>query len=201
MEKGTRELINDKRLTPTMERIRSSRTQLFREKNKNDRTFIDEDNCDVSLEHENKEMYAELIDKQWYWVNGCGSCNGEGRGYGTYIECDAHDVCKRCSVSRKEIEGAVWGGSEGWVCIPCHEAEQLEIRRQAFEQFNNDMHEEHDFHYMDEIKCPHCGSKISNNDMHKSQDIECHVCKGEISLEIEYTAIYSTSIKGERVTE
>lgn len=66
------ELIKDERLTPTMERVRSGRTQMFREKNKNDRSFISKDNCDVSLEHEIKSMYAELTDGKWYWVNGIG---------------------------------------------------------------------------------------------------------------------------------
>ena len=191
-------LINDKRLTPTMDRVRSGRTQLFREKNKDDRSFIGLKNCDLSLEHENKAMYAELIEKQWYWVNGCGPCNGESRSYKTYFECDKHDVCRSCSISRKEIEGSVWGGSNGWTCKPCHEAEQLEIKRAAFEKLDGD---EPDCSYSDEIICPHCGSKISNDDIHESQDIECHVCEGEIYLEVEYTASYSTTIKGKRVTK
>lgn len=184
-----KELINDKRLTPTMKRLRSGKTQVFREKNKDD----------VILEHENKAMYAELIDGQWYWVNGCGPCNGEERGLKTYIECEIHDVCRSCEVSRKEIKGSVWGGLKGWICKPCYEAERLEIRRQVFEKFNEDKLDEHHFLYNDDIKCPHCGSEISNDDIYESQDIECEVCEGEISLEVEYAASYSTSIKGERV--
>ena len=186
-----KELIQDKRLTLTMQRWRSGRTQVFKEKNKDD----------VRLEHKNKEMYAELIDNQWYWVNGCGSCNGEGRSYKTYIECEVHDVCRSCEVGRKEIKGSVWGYSKGWMCTPCHEAEQLEIRRQAFEKFNEDKLDEHHFLYMDGIKCPHCGSEISNDDMYETQDIECSVCEGEISLEVEHSFTYSTSIKGKRITQ
>lgn len=193
------ELINDKRLTQTMGRIRQGRTQLFREKNKDDRTFVNSDNCDVSLEHEKKEMYAKLIDGQWYWVNGCAECNGDDRNWMTYVECEKHDVCSLCSIPRKEVKGnSVWGGSKGWICKPCMEAKNLERRRQAFANLDG---EEPDCSYNSEIICPHCGSKISNDDIHENQDIECHVCEGEISLEVEYTAYYSTSIKGKRITE
>ena len=198
-EKLIIELINDKRLTPTMERSRNGRIQEFREKNQDDRSSISKKNCDVSLEHENKEMYAELIDGQWYWVNGCGQCNGEERSWNTYIECEKHDVCSCCFIPRKKIKGnSVWGGNKGWTCKPCKETKDAEIRREAFEKLDG---EEPDCSYTDEIICPHCGSVISNDDLHESTDIECHVCDGEISLEVDYTASYSTSIKGERITE
>ncbi len=133
-----KKLINDKRLTPTMERVRSGRTQLFRERNKDDRSFIGSDNCDVSLQHEIKSMYAELIDGQWYWLNGCAECNGEERDWMTYIECEEHDRCRTCNTNRKDIKGSVWGGKEGWQCKPCHESEHLEIRRIAFEQLDGE---------------------------------------------------------------
>jgi hypothetical protein len=120
-------LINDSRLTPTMERTRNGRTQMFRERNKDDRSFINSENCDVELKHENKEMYAELIEDKWYWVSGCSECNGEPRG-GSYIECEKHDVCKCCGTSRKEFEGAVWGGTKGWTCFPCEEEKKLSLR-------------------------------------------------------------------------
>jgi hypothetical protein len=189
-------LINDKRLTPTMERVRSGRTQLFREINKEDRSFISSENCDVSLEHKNKEMFAELIDGQWYWINGCAECNGKPRGR-SYIECEKHDVCSCCGISRKEIKGTVWGGANGWTCKPCHEANQLKIRRKAFEELDGD---EPDCSYTDEIICPHCGSEICNEDIYENQDLECYVCEGKLSVEVEYTAHYSTSIKGSRIT-
>lgn len=192
-----RELINDKRLTPTMERVRSGRSQMFREKNNDEKSRITRD-VDVILEHENKEMYAELIDGQWYWVNGCAECNGEARDWMTYIECEKHDRCCVCSTNRKDIKGAARGGKRGWTCNSCHKAKQLEIRREAFKKFGV---KEPNCSYTDEIICPHCGSKISNDDMHEDQDIECYVCEGEISLEVGHTAYYSTSIKGKRVTK
>jgi hypothetical protein len=191
-------LINDKRLTPTMQRVRSGSTQLFREKNKNDRTFISAENCDLKLNHEDKSMYAELIGGKWYWVCGCAECNGEPRSWKTYIECEKHDVCCCCGISRKEIKGAVWGGSSGWTCKPCREAEDLEIRREAFEKLGV---EEPDCSYTDKIICPHCGSIINNDDIYESQDLECYICKGELALEVEYTAHYSTTVKGERITK
>ncbi len=184
-----------------MNRVRSGPTQIFREKNKEDREYIGDNNFDVSLKHENKQMFAELIEGEWYWVNGCAECNGEERGWKTYIECEKHDRCSVCFINRKHISGAVWGSSKGWICRPCKAAEKLEIRRQAFEEFNKSEHDDWDFTSNNEIICPHCGSEIGKDGMHESQDIECHVCEGEIILEVEYTATYSTSIKGKRVTE
>lgn len=192
------ELINDDRLTPTMERVRNGRTQMFREKNENDSTFIAIENADVILKHENKEMYAELINGQWYWLSACAECNGKERDWMSYIECEEHDVCSVCSTPRTETKGGVWGGKKGWTCRPCKEAKDLEVRREAFEKLNG---EEPDCSYMDEIICPHCGSKIHDDGLRESQDIECSVCNGEISLEVEYTLSFTTTIKGKRITK
>jgi len=192
-------LINDKRLTSTMQRIRNGSIQLFREKNNNDRSFISSENCDVSLEHENREMYAELIDEKWYWVSGCAECNGKERDWMSYIECEEHNRCRSCGTKRKDIkEDSVWGGKNGWICNSCHESERSGIRREAFAALDG---EEPDCEYCDEIICPHCGTTISNDDIHESQDLECDVCHGEISLEVDWTASYSTSIKGKRITK
>lgn len=188
--------INDIRLTSTMERVRSGSTQLFREKNPNDRTFISSDNCDVSLNHENKAMYAELIDGQWYWVNGCAECNGNARSHASYMECDVHDRCESCGITRKEITGAVWGSAVGWICKPCKKIEKDNARKAAFEKLGN---ETPDCDYRDVIICPHCGSENSNDDMYQSQDIKCYVCEGLMHVEIEYTASYTTSVLGKRI--
>ena len=125
-----------------------------------------------------REDVYKLIDGEWYWVSGCGECNGEERDWMTYIECEKHDRCSVCSKNRKDIKGPAWGGKRGWTCNSCYEFKQSEIRREAFEKLGG---EEPDCSYNDEIICPHCGSKISNDDMYESQDIECHVCYGEIS--------------------
>lgn len=192
-------LIDNSKLTPTMKIVRCGKTQLFREHNPNDRSFISEENCDLILRHQNKAMYAKLIDNQWYWVNGCGPCNGEERSWKTYIECEKHDVCRECSISRKEIKEAVHGGSNGWLCPNCMQLKKDERRREAFEKFNSDNLSQSDFNSTDEILCPHCGSPTGDEGIHESQDIECHVCEGEIHLTVEFIPYYTTTIKGKRV--
>lgn len=185
-------LIEDNRLTPTMRRSRSGRTQIFIEESSKE---------EIRLEHEKKSMYAELIDGRWYWVEGCAECKGEERDWMTYVECEEHDRCRTCGTNRKDIKGIPWGGKKGWQCQSCADARQKEIRREAFKKFNEEKPDEYDFNYMDEIKCPHCGSKLSNNDIHESQNIDCNVCEGELFVEVEYTPSYSTSIVGKRVTK
>lgn len=194
------ELLNDKRLTPTMERIRNGSVQMFRERNPDDRTFISKENADLILEHKtDRSMYAELIDGQWYWVTGCEECKGNPRNTArSYIECDKHNVCVCCGISRKDIEGSVWGGINGWTCNPCHEAEKMERRRAAFEKLNG---EEPDTTYMDSIICPHCGSEAGSEGVHEPQSMECYVCEGEFYVEVNWTPDFSTTIEGERMKE
>ena len=115
-----------------------------------------------------------------------------------FIKCEKHDVCKCCGVSRKEIIGSVWGGSKGWTCNSCKEEKDSEVRKEAFKKLDG---EEPDCTWTDEIICPHCGSRICSDDIHESQDLECYVCEGQLALEIEYTASYSTTIKGKRITK
>lgn len=191
-------LINDKRLTPTMDRVRNGATQMFREKDKNDRSFISSKNCDVSLTHENKEMYADLIDGEWYWVSGCGACLGEGRSFKTYIECEKHDICRSCGISRKDITSVAWGGRNGWQCQGCKDVDDAERRTSAFEKLDGG---EPNCLYMDNVICPHCGSELNSNGLNETQDMECYVCEGEMLLEVEHVAVYSTYVKGKRVVK
>ena len=193
-----KELINDLRLTPTMERVRSGRVQLFRERNPKDKSFINNDNADVVIQHERKEMYAKLIDGKWYWVNGCAECNGEPRDWSTYIECEDHDRCNVCETKRGDIEGTPWGRKTGWICNSCKEKEDLEIRRKAFEKLDGELP---DCLYQDDIICPHCGSELDKDEVYEDQELDCHVCGGELHLEIVNVPIYCTYVKGERITE
>ena len=149
-------LIEDPRLTPTMERLRSGSKQLFRERDPSNKEFLRSSNAEVILEHERKEMYAELIDGEWYWVSGCAACNGHTRSWKSYIECVEHDVCVSCGISRTEVVGSVWGGLEGWTCKPCKETQRLEAMAQAFEALGG---EEPDCDYRDTVICPHCGTE------------------------------------------
>lgn len=196
------EPINDDRLTPTMKRLRSGVTQQFREPKEGDLSFISSENCDVSLEHEKKSAYAELIDGKWYWVEGCAECRGEPRdNWKSYIECEEHDVCVGCGTKRVDIkEDSVWGGQYGWTCHTCHDIQRDEARREAFEKFNDADYSDYDFDYNDEILCPHCGTEINSDDVHENEELQCHVCDGKLDVEVHWTCTYSTSIVGERVT-
>lgn len=195
-----KELINDPRLTPTMERVRRGRTQMFREKNPEDRTFINAENCDVLLEHEKKSKYAELIDGEWCWVEGCAECKGEPRDWMTYVECDEHNRCRVCRAKRKDVESA-WGGKSGWICNVCEDKRKAELRREAFEKFNKEEYSEWDFYNNDEALCPHCGSKICSDEIYENEDVECGVCGGEVSIEVEHTRTFTTKIKGKKVKQ
>lgn len=194
-------LINDDRLTPTMERIRNGKTQLFRERNPNDRTFISSEKCDVALTHEDKSMFAELIDGQWYWVSGCAECNGEPRDWMSYVECELHDRCRECNTNRKDIKETPWGGKRGWICKPCNDAYNLLKRLEAFEKYNEVKDDSYFFLYTDDIKCPHCASTISSDDVYDDQILDCSVCDGSLNVEISISRSFSTSIHGKRVTE
>ncbi|MCP4984914.1 MAG: hypothetical protein GY928_02260 [Colwellia sp.] len=187
------ELIKDKRLTTTMTRVRSGKTQVFTEKGN--------DSIRIELEHEKDSMYAELIDGQWYWLEGCAECKGEPRDWMTYIECDKHNVCSSCSRSRSEAPQPHWGGKTGWTCKTCKESMIADARSLAFEEFNSKEYDEYDFSYNNEIKCPHCGTEISNNEIYESQDSECGLCEGELSIEVYHQLTYSTSVKGKRITQ
>ena len=114
MEKtmNTIEEINHPKLTRTMERVRSGKKQLFREKDPKNRSFISKENADLILQHERKEMYAELIEGKWYWINGCEKCKGNFDKY-SYVVCEKHDVCESCGISRSKYSGTAWGRLNG----------------------------------------------------------------------------------------
>lgn len=189
-----KELIDDSRLTPTMKRIRSGRTQLFREPNKDDRSFIDNDNCDISLEHKNKEMFAELIDKKWYWVNGCAECNGDPRDWMTYMECEAHDVCRNCKKSRADLpeDTVAWGGKNGWQCGIC---KATEIQSEK----NNYIWSEDKTSYESNVICPHCGYKHESDGESShfyepgEEQIECGYCSESFKVETFVETSYTTT--------
>lgn len=194
-----KELINDDRLTPTMDVLHSGPTQIFRERNNDDNSFISLRNADVVLKHPtNKSMRAELVDGEWYWVTKCQECLGLPRNTArSYIECDKHDRCSICSTNRKHIKGVVWGGVRGWTCKPCKEKEDELRRTNAFEALGGN---EPDCLNVDEIICAHCGSNIHDTEMYESGNIDCYVCGGENFVEVEYTRHYSSSVVGLKQT-
>jgi hypothetical protein len=193
-----KEPIHDDRLSPTMERVRSGSKQYFKQRKEGDRTSAS-DNPDVTLEHPTDvAMYAELIDGEWYWVSGCAECNGEERDWMSYVECDKHNRCSQCSINTKDLaEGVVrWGGKRGWTCGTCKDTMDLERRMEAFDKLNG---EEPDCLYTDEPICPHCGTEQGSDDLYESQDMNCYVCGGEMSIQVDFTRSFTTTVKGKRI--
>lgn len=190
-----KELINDKRLTPTMTRTRSGTKQIFTEQG--DSVYK------VEIEHPvKKSMYAELIDSKWYWIEGCAECKGEPRNWMTYVECDEHNVCRVCSKQRSEAKQPHWGGKNGWTCADCKESEDLDRRVNAFAKLEAKGGLDYYTHnYVDEIICPHCGSELSNDEVYQDEELECFVCNGKLNVEVTISRSFSTSVIGEKVTE
>lgn len=155
----------------------------------------------IRVEAPESHHYAELIDGEWWWLNGCGECNGNGRGYGTYIECEKHNVCVTCGATRAEITETPWGRRDGWQCKPCataeHEAEKAEALAAMPEEYD-----EWDYMGSDEVKCPYCNLEITDSGdgelyTQGDQDIECGRCDNTFTLTTEFSPTYTMSRKGE----
>ncbi len=102
--------LNDPRIHPdNVIRMRCGSRQEFRKRSKS--------SFEGEYYIEPLEMHMDLEPEGcgWKWVNGCEECNGKPRGWSTYIECDKHNVCRKCARSRQEITGAAWGGAKGWL--------------------------------------------------------------------------------------
>ena len=192
-------LINDSRITADMERVRSSVKQLFRRKGL-DNKFTTEDNADVILIPERRELFAELIDGQWYWVNGCAKCNGKLRDWMSYIECEEHDVCRTCGISRKKLKDIPYAGRYGWQCQPCSLSASEDKRQVALESVAVKKYDEQDYLRQDKVICPHCGNSYEPDSGTGDGKEVCELCGGEYELEVEYSATYSTTVVGERIT-
>lgn len=149
-------------------------------------------------------MKSELIDGQWYWVCGCPDCAGVEKNFHTrYFICDDHNVCVSCKTKSKDLPEGVtrWGTSTGFRCSTCQDRINYNQKIEALEIFESEEHDNYDFLSENEIKCPHCGTLQSSDDRHESEkEIECETCNGLFDLEVEYSASYSTSINGDRVT-
>jgi len=192
-----KEKIKNNKLTADMKRSRSGRNQMFR-KDYGDNKFTSEENADVILTHDLPEMYAELIDNEWYWVKGCSKCKDAvnfEESY-SYSVCDKHNVCVNCETPRKDLKDIPWGHRDGFICKPCHDEDAKKLRKEAFEKLDD---EEIYTNCTDEIICPHCGSENSNDDIHQDEDMQCHVCTGAFRLTVNYTIDYSTKTIGERL--
>jgi len=202
-----KEKVQDDRLHKDLIRTRSGRTQLLR-KDYGDRKFTSEENADVVLTHDKKEMYVELIDDEWYWVNGCSKCEDAynfGESY-SYQVCYEHDICVQCGINRDKLTETPWGHQDGFMCKDCADENDNNTRKEAFQKFEDSQLSEWDFRNNANIVCPHCGTDNGDAWEHgmgneTNADLVCHVCDGEFSVEIEYQLSYTTSVIGERVTQ
>ncbi len=194
--------IEDDRLNPSLERIRSGTNQKFYPSNyKNwDKDIL------FTLPAPSKEMYAELIDGIWYWVKGCSKCE-DSMNYGeshSYQVCHEHDRCVQCNTHRKSLTQIPWGHQNGFICKPCSDENDTRIREEAFKKVNSEDYDGSDCICNDTVICPHCGSdngieQIDYEAMVQLQ--ECCVCKGKYKLTLNFIVDYSTEVIGERLTK
>jgi hypothetical protein len=206
--------INDDRLSSYVKRMRSGITQVFHTGNdqrdfdryrkegggsKHNVTMHDKKDT-IRLDPPEKHYFAELIDGEWWWINGCAECNGGPRDWMTYIECTKHNVCRTCKTPRAEIKDVPWGGKHGWECKPCADSAHEEAKKEALQSVADKEYDEFDYLSNDEIICPYCDSKMCSDDFHESNDVECEVCDNTFNVEVEHTASYTTKRKGEGVT-
>lgn len=134
----------------------------------------------INIEPPEKHWYAELIDGEWWWVNGCGVCNGGPRDYHTYIECEKHDVCKSCGCSRSSLKETPCGGLSGWQCVPCADQEHERIKSDALAKMPKEFRE-WNYRGVSDIKCPYCDYKIDDEwdldlDIDLDTELECDRC-------------------------
>lgn len=193
-------LIDDPRLTPDMRRVRSGRMQLFYRNAPSASPMLVPK---VRIKAPRKELYAKLIDGRWHWVNGCAECNGRPRSVDTYIECEKHDVCVTCGISREDAEkqGMPWGATDGWQCDRCHTAEQKTVKKTALETVNLKEYDESDYRDLSIPVCPHCGSELDERLIQSRGQYACTICGGFYSVELNYKVSYTTKVVGDRVID
>jgi hypothetical protein len=139
----------------------------------------------IRIEPPEQHLYAELIDGEWFWVNGCAECLGKPRDWTTYIECDKHNVCAKCGCSRDELTEAPWGRKSGWVCKPCADTEDKARHEAAMERVADYEYDKWDFYCNDEITCPYCKAEIESDcELYSSDgdDHKCHDCGNTFEL-------------------
>lgn len=185
--------INDERLQSTMSRIRAGRTQQFfnKENNRHQKP-------DIIIDPPSQELFAKLIDDEWYWVSGCEECNGTEPA-NIYIKCIKHDVCVSCSIPRTELTHVPWGHTKGFLCKPCADAQDLQEKKEAFRKIKELGYDEFDYHDTDSVICPHCGDDQGTDDMYISGDLECSLCGGSFHMEFEAVPSFTTKVIGKRL--
>ncbi|MDX9744480.1 MAG: hypothetical protein RBT59_11715 [Arcobacteraceae bacterium] len=194
--------IEDDRLNPTLERVRSGTTQKFYPPLSSGR---DKDIL-FTLPAPSSEMYAELIDGVWCWVKGCSKCE-DSMNYGashSYQVCYEHNRCVQCNTHRLDLTEIPWGHKDGFICKPCADKNDMETRRKAFEKVNSEDYDEDNYLYQDSVICPHCGSDNGPEEVDYTEtqlEQECYICTGRYILTLNYSVDYSTKVIGERLTK
>ena len=207
------EKISDKRLSGYVNRTRSGSTQVFYTGNDSrdwDRykaegvgrlrnITMHEKPDTIRLEPPEKHYYAELIDGEWWWLNGCAECNGRQRDWMTYIECEKHNVCRTCSTPRAQLKEPPWAGKHGWQCKPCAEAEHEEEKAAALAAMPEE-YDKWDYHHEDSVKCPHCNYKFEDSGdgefyQEGTKDIDCPRCDNTFEVEVSISFNYTMKRK------
>lgn len=153
----------------------------------------------IYIDPPKKSYYAELIDGEWWWMEGCEECNGRPRSHKTYIECDEHNRCRRCGCGRDALTEPPWGGGNGWRCKPCAQIEHDIAKEEALNSMP-DHFDEWDYHGVHDITCPYCAYKFSDSWEHHDADEEeqeCPRCDHVFTV----TAVHSLTFDCSRIEE
>lgn len=155
----------------------------------------------IRLQPPEKHYYSELINGEWWWVNGCAECNGQPRDWMTYIECEKHNVCRTCKASRSEITETPWGGKHGWQCNPCSVREHEEKKAEALAAMPEEYYD-WDYRGQDEVKCPYCNLEVEDSgdgELYRDgdQEIDCGRCDNSFTLTTEFSPSYTMRRKEE----
>lgn len=86
----------------------------------------------------------------------CYICDKTEPGY--FNRCDKHNVCLSCGKHKSQLPQPHWCTRGGFRCGKCEE-KRIKDKIEKFQEENPDAH----FDYEDEIICPHCGEKHSQD--------------------------------------
>jgi len=147
-----------------------------------------------------KHYYSQLIEGEWWWVDGCEECNGRPRDGFTYLgECEKHNVCVTCKTHRSEIKETPWGGRSGWQCKPCAEIAHEREKKKALSAMPEE-YDYWDFHNKDEITCPYCAYEFRDSSEYSDNHDEKHECP-RCDNEFIVTAVCSLTFDCDRINQ